>query len=87
MSPSLTASQVLDREFLDVRARLLEIGAALDRIERAEGSAEGDARLARIRQGLSVLAGRQPDRAEQIQLLFSRPYEADWRKNLAPGAR
>jgi hypothetical protein len=76
----LDAPQVLDREFLEVRARLLQIAAALDRLERAEGSVEGDPRLARIRQSLEILAGDDADRAEKIQLLFSRAYDENWRR-------
>jgi hypothetical protein len=77
----LDAPEVLNREFLEVRARLLQIAASLDRLDRANGSAEGDARLAGIQQALTILAGSQADRAERIQLVFSRAYEANWQAN------
>ncbi len=48
------ASEVIDREFLGVRARLIDVAATLDRIDRAEGSA-ADPRLDRIRQSLQIL--------------------------------
>lgn len=76
----LDAAEVLNREFLEVRAKTLEIAAALDRLDRAAGSVAGDLRLERIRQGLAALAGTRSDRAEQVQLIFSLPYEAGWRK-------
>jgi hypothetical protein len=75
----LTAPQLLDREFLEVRAKILEIAAALDRWQRAEGSLDGDPRRQRIGTALEMLTAHEVDRAERIQLLFSRPYEPDWR--------
>ncbi|HUY89941.1 MAG TPA: hypothetical protein VMV10_14490 [Pirellulales bacterium] len=76
----LDAPEVLNREFLEVRAKILEIAAALDRLDRAAGSVEGDQRLARIRQGLAMLTADRSDRAEQVQLIFSLAYEEGWRK-------
>ncbi|HVX61154.1 MAG TPA: hypothetical protein VHC19_11145 [Pirellulales bacterium] len=76
----LDAAEVLNREFLEVRAKILEIAAALDRLDRADGSVSGDQRMERIRQGLAALARPGSDRAEQVQLIFSLPYEEGWRK-------
>ena len=70
----------MDREFFETRAKLLELAAALDRLDRAEGSVSNDARIQDIHQALSVLSGDQPDRAERIQLIFSLPYEENWRE-------
>jgi hypothetical protein len=79
--PALTpvaAAEVLERSFLECRARLLELAAFLDRLDRGGGVADG--RLTAIRQALEILREQDvADRAERIQLLFSRPYEADWR--------
>jgi hypothetical protein len=80
MPSPLPASECLDREFLEIRARLLQTAAALDRIERATGDVASDPRLAKIAEALSVLAGRGSDRAERIQLIFSRRYEENWTK-------
>jgi hypothetical protein len=66
-----TAAEVLDRDFLAIRCRLIELAAALDRIDRAPGSAMGDPRLAQIRRSLEILAGLSPDRAERVQMEFS----------------
>ena len=82
---STTASEILDKVFLEVRGKLLEIAGSLDRLDCAEGSIADDQRLARIRQALAVLEGRQPDRAEQIQLLFSLPYDQEWRAQFGLG--
>lgn len=75
----LDAPEVLNREFLEIRARLLQVAASLDRLDRADGSVETDQRLAKILQALEILASNEADRAERIQLLFSRPYEATWK--------
>jgi hypothetical protein len=60
-----------------MRCRLLDLAAALDRIERADDTPDDDPRRAQIHQGLEILAGDEPHRAEQIQLLFSLPYESN----------
>ncbi|MGE0607505.1 MAG: hypothetical protein AB7O62_10450 [Pirellulales bacterium] len=75
---TLDAPEILNRVYLEIRAKLLEVGASLDRLDRADGLVDDDPRLGRIRQALAILAAGQPDRAEQIQLLFSLPYEDDW---------
>lgn len=77
----LAAGEVLDREFLAVRAKLIDVAAALDRIDRAQGSAGDEPRLDQIREAFRILAGDASDRAEQLQLLFSLPYQDDWQKN------
>ena len=76
----LDAPEVLDREFLEIRAKLLQIAAALDRIGRADGSTEGDQRLRQIEQALDVVASSQPDRAQRLQMIFSLTYDEDWRE-------
>jgi hypothetical protein len=81
MPESRTATAVFDQEFLPVRAKLLEVAAALDRFGRAEGSAANDPRWQKIRAAISMLLESHDDRAEQLQLIFSRPYDDDWREN------
>jgi hypothetical protein len=80
MSQIATAAQILDREFLTIRCKLLEVAAALDRIERGRGSVADDPRLEKISQTLMILGHEGTDRAEQLQMIFSLPYEPDWRK-------
>jgi hypothetical protein len=82
MPSPLDSPELLDREFLEIRARLLHVAASLDRIDRAEGTVAGDARIELIRQALAILSAPDVDRAEKIQLLFSRPYDAHWKSNL-----
>ena len=81
MSRSSTNQSNLERDFLPLRAKILEIAASLDRIQR-ENEAEQDCReLELIRSGIDILQQAEPGRAEQVQLLFSRPYEDGWRND------
>ena len=79
MPQPMPAPDVLDREFLEIRAKSLEVAASFDRIDRGEGSVEGDPRMALYREALETLLSDQPNRAEQIQQIFSRQYEESWR--------
>jgi len=81
LTMSLTPPEaVLDREFLPIRAKLLEIAASLDRIDRSENAVATDPRVIRIRQAVQTLLRPDGDRAEQIQLIFSRPYDEQWQE-------
>jgi hypothetical protein len=73
------STDVLEQEFLPIRAKLLEVAASLDRLDRADGSVVAESRLAQVRAAIQVLLKAEDDRAEQIQLIFSRPFEDDWR--------
>ena len=73
----LTPRQVVDEYYLEVRCKLLEIAAILDRYDRAverEGqSPAADPRWEQCRQGLELLnrPHDNPNRAEQMALIFS----------------
>lgn len=75
-----SATQILDREFLELRARILELAASFDRVERAQGTVQGDQRWDLLQQGLEVLLGSQEERARAVQLLFSLSYDPHWRE-------
>jgi hypothetical protein len=87
MSTATNATEVLQREFLEMRAKILELAAALDRIDRAEGSVASDARIELIERGLAALAQSGPGRAERVQLIFSLPYQDGWRSEMAISER
>ncbi|WP_165223658.1 hypothetical protein [Aquisphaera insulae] len=74
------ALAVLDRDFLETRCKILEVAAALDRIDRAPAHhpEHPDPRLGQIRQALEALLMPDADRAETIQLIFSREYDPKW---------
>ena len=82
------AAAVLDRDFLETRSRILDLAAALDRLDRAPerpGHAP-DRRVAQLRQALEALLEPGPGRAETIQRLFSLDYDPRWRSTLGPAA-
>jgi hypothetical protein len=87
MAGSASSQAVLDREFLEIRARVLEIAAALDRLDRADGPPACDPRIAAIGQALDVLRSSDGERAERVQLIFSLPYDSSWRNALGVLAR
>ncbi len=81
MNP-LPANKALDAFFFDARARILDLAAFLDRIERGENAAavHSDPRLDRIRRALGVLLESGDGRAEQVQKIFSLDYDPSWEK-------
>jgi len=81
MTP-LPATKALDAYFLDARARLLDLAAILDRVDRGSdtAAAAADPRLARIRQAVEVLLKGEGDRAAQVQQIFSLDYDPSWPK-------
>jgi hypothetical protein len=80
MSHSRIGKEVFEQEFLPIRAKLLEVAAALDRVDRAGGSLSAEPRRTQVQAAIQVLLRPEDDRAEQLQLIFSRPYEDDWRE-------
>ncbi|MCH1493701.1 MAG: hypothetical protein L7U72_00620 [Rubripirellula sp.] len=78
------AEEILDGTFLEVRAKLLEVAATLDRIERAQGDSgdfnhQSTQRRKKLDQAVEILLSSGNDRAERLQKLFSREYEDAWR--------
>ncbi|MBC7852821.1 MAG: hypothetical protein IAF94_05245 [Pirellulaceae bacterium] len=82
MTLPLTAAEVLSREFLETRSKILEIAAAFDRLERGAGDVSDDPRIARLHEALKVAGAPQGDRAEQVQLVFSREYDKQWQRTM-----
>ena len=79
----MEAKEVLDREFLDIRSRILDVAASLDRIHRADGLVSDDSRLTDISEALQIALSDQGHRAERIQLLFSRDYDQQWKEHFS----
>ncbi len=80
MAKTATAADILDQEFLEIRARLLQVAALLDRVDRAGGKVADDVRVNRIEKALAMLIGPGPGRVERIQLIFSREYDPAWKE-------
>ena len=76
----MNAKEILDREFLQIRSHILDIAAALDRQDRADGDTRLDSRRKLLEEGLAILRSDSSDRAAKVQLLFSREYDPAWRE-------
>jgi hypothetical protein len=71
MNGRMNRQELLDLYFLDSRAKLIDLAAFLDRLDRAEG--EADFRLAAFQQALEQLHRADARRAEQVLLSLSDP--------------
>jgi hypothetical protein len=67
----MTRQQVLDLYFMDARARLIDLAAFLDRVDRANGP--DDFRHRAFLLALEELGKKHPDRARQVLLALSDP--------------
>jgi hypothetical protein len=67
----MTRQQVLDLYFMENRAKLIDLAAFLDRVDRATG--EADFRLDSFQQAMRELGGGQPERARKVLLSLSDP--------------
>ncbi len=70
----MNRQQLLDLYFLESRAKLIDLAAFLDRVDRAEG--EADFRLAAFKQALAQLERCDARRAEHVLLTLSDPTTA-----------
>jgi hypothetical protein len=79
---ALPAARVLDSFFFEARAKILDLAAFLDRIERGDNAAgvRNDPRVDKVRRALKVLLDSGDARAEQVQQIFSLEYDANWEK-------
>lgn len=78
LDTQLDALDMLSREYLEARCLILEVAAALDRIERGSGaqSALEDPRHGQLQDGIRILLESGTDRAEHVQELFSLPCDS-----------
>ena len=65
----LSKKELLDLQFVDARARLIDLAAFLDRLERHSG--EADIRLEYFKEALPILQEARPDRAKAVLDKFS----------------
>jgi hypothetical protein len=82
MSETRTAEEILEQCHLEIRCKLIEIAASLDRIERSDKADAvcDDPRLTQYQDSLQVLAGAGFDRAEKLQMIFSDDYIPNWNR-------
>lgn len=80
----MTRNELLDLYFMDARAKLIDLAAFLDRVDRATGDA--DFRLAAFRTALKELESGKPTRARDVLLSFSDPTSEPIEKSPGKGA-
>jgi hypothetical protein len=68
---SMNKKQVLDLYFLDARAKLLDVAAFIDRLDRADG--KPDVRWENLDACLPILLDREPDKTRRILECLSDP--------------
>jgi len=80
MQNTTSAEAVLDRHFLEMRCRLIDLAAAFDRIDRAGDAARAgrDERIHQLEEAARILVDGRGDRAVRILMAFSDPYDDDW---------
>jgi hypothetical protein len=79
----MDSKQILDREFLEIRSRILDVASSLDRIQRADSDVSNDPRMQKLTNALQIVLTDDPHRAEKIQMLFSRQYDEHWKDQLS----
>ncbi len=67
----MTREQVVDAYFLEHRAKLLDIAAYLDRLDRAAPDHADDFRMVAFRRALDLLGDEAPQRTRRLLELFS----------------
>ena len=80
----MTRNELLDLYFMDARAKLIDLAAFLDRVDRGTGDA--DFRLAAFREATKELSGEKPTRAKDVLLSFSDPTSEPIEKSQGKGA-
>ena len=71
----MSRDNVVERYFMEHRAKLLDLAAFLDRLDRAEAPAEAgdDFRVQAMQRAIALLVDEQGGRARRILELFSDP--------------
>lgn len=87
----LPREKVVDRYFMEHRAKLLDVAAFLDRIDRSQPSADAtpddkDFRVEAMQRAIQLLVDEKGERAKRVLELFSDPSETPIDKAPMKGA-
>ena len=83
----LSRREVVDRYFLEHRAKVLDVAAFLDRVDRAkEGTDEDDFRVRSLRASIALLLDGEGDRTKRVLDLLSDPSDQPIAKAPMKGA-
>ena len=78
-----TAQQIVAEDFMIARARIVELAATLDRIERATGDVDDSKNMQLLMQGMHILCDDEVEKAKRVQLLMSRQYDPQWQAQMS----
>ena len=80
--------KVVDRYFLEHRAKLLDVAAFLDRVDRSDAPADADDdfRVEALQRAIALLIDEKGERAKRVLELFSDPTETPIDKAPMKGA-
>ena len=80
--------KTVDRYFMEHRAKLLDVAAFLDRVDRSEAPADADEdfRVEAMERAIALLIDEKGDRAKRVLELFSDPSETPIDKAPMKGA-
>jgi hypothetical protein len=67
----LSHDEMVDAWFLEHRAKVLDLSAFLDRLDRSSGGTKDDFRIAALRAAIAILIDGQGDRTRRIQMALS----------------
>jgi hypothetical protein len=67
----MTRQQLLDLYFMEARAKLIDLGAFMDRVER--GAGDEDFRMKAFRSALAELSKAEPHKAKRVLMSLSDP--------------
>ncbi len=71
MPPPLSKRAIVDRYFLEHRAKVLDVAAFFDRVDRAQGEGSDDFRVRALEACCAILTDGQPERARRVLELLS----------------
>ncbi len=77
------ADKIVADEFMIARAKIVELAATLDRIERANGVVDDSKQMQLLVQGMQILCDDEVEKAKRVQLLMSRQYDPHWQSQMA----
>jgi hypothetical protein len=80
--PDNISIEILEREFLELRARVIDLAAILDRISRGTGSVAEHELWRNTQTALQILLSDSKDRTERVQQVYSLPFSPHWRDEL-----
>ena len=78
-----SAQQIVAEDFMIARARIVELAATLDRIERATGDVDDSKNMQLLMQGMHILCDDEVEKAKRVQLLMSRQYDPQWQAQMS----